>query len=187
MPEGCRKLPEHKGISGFGPACWGPEKGFAALAFGLLLITAAPAEETRSEPAASGASSSTESGRYDGESAPPKDVRPALTRRKRNALSQFDGKATPFDPKVFEARGRELHGQYYEISGAVNPTPWTASGSGQAPAGNTAGIRKDGSRNWMIWTGAAGLAAIVGGSVGYLMLSKHTAQDPLSIHLDDKP
>jgi hypothetical protein len=158
------------------------------LAFGFLLITAVPAEETRSETAASGASSSRmEDGRDDGESAAPKEVRPALARRKRNALNQFDGKATPFDPKVFEARGRELHGQYYEISGTVNPTPWHAAGSGPAPAGDAAEVRKADSRNWMIWTGAAGLAALVGGSVGYLMLSKHTAPEPLSIHLDDKP
>ena len=179
MPEGYRKLPEHKGISGFGPACWMPGRGFAALAFGFLLIGASPAEETRSKTAASGAAASRmENGRNEGESAQSKEVRPALARRKRNALSQFDGKATPFDPKVFEARGRELHGQYYEISGTVNHTPWNAAGSGPAPAGSTAAIRKDDSRNWMIWTGAAGLAAIVGGSVGYLMLSKHAAQDP---------
>ena len=39
----------------------------------------------------------------------------------------------------------------------------------------------------MIWTGAAGLAAVVGGSVGYLMLEQHTAPEPVRIHLDDKP
>lgn len=158
------------------------------MAFGLLLAAAAPAEDARSETSASGAPSPRmENGRDDGENATAKEVRPALARRKRNALGQFEGKATPFDPKVFEARGRELHGQYYEISGAVHPTPWNAAGSGQVSAGTAPAIRKDESRHWMIWTGAAGLAALVGGSVGYLMLSKHTAPEPVSVHLDDKP
>lgn len=157
------------------------------MAFGFLLCAAVPAEETRSNPAGGVNSSPRAENARDGEGSAPREVRPALARRKRNALGQFDGKNTPFDPKVFEARGRELQGQYYEISGTVHPTPWNTAGQEQAPARTAGEIRKDDSKNWMIWTGAASLAALVGGSVGYLMLTKHTAPEPLPVHLDDKP
>lgn len=157
------------------------------MAFGLLLSTAARAEENGAGQAPEEAPPARIEGSRDGEGAA-REVRPALARRKRNALNQFNAKAAPFDPKVFEARGRELHGQYYEIAGAVQPSPWDAATPGQAPApsagtGGRAGV----SRQWMIWTGAAGLAALVGGSVGYLMLVQHNAPEPLPVHLDDKP
>lgn len=110
------------------------------------------------------------------ESKPVKEVRPALARRKRNALNQFD-------PKVFEARGRELQDEFYEIN-AVGKSGSPSAGKAEWVA---AAPEASSSRHWMIWTGAAGLAAIVGGAVGYLMLDQHTQPDPISVHLDDKP
>ena len=110
-----------------------PGRVFAAAAFCLLLIAATQAEEPSPEPATDASPlPQVDDGREDGGSAAPKEVRPALARRKKNALSQFDTRHTPIDPKVFEARGRELQGQYYEIAATAKPTTWGMAGSGAA-------------------------------------------------------
>lgn len=177
-------MPEYKGISGLRPVRRAPGSRLFALTFSLLLALAyaALAEEANPEAGPSATSlPKMESDRGSGENVTPKEVRPALARRKKNALNQFD-------PKVFEARGRELQGEYYEIDGMAKASSWNASGARSDAASATAGERKNSSSNhWMIWTGAAGLAAVVGGAVGYLMLDQHTAPEPLPVHLTDKP
>lgn len=171
------------GISGSKPACRAPGISACALIFGLALAFAWPVagevDEENSVPAASQAGSDRE--------APAKEVRPALARRKRNALNQFQ-----FDPKVFEARGRELQGEYYEITSLAKANPTWSKTPAKAEASNAGEAAssppKDaGSKHWMIWSGAAGLAALVGGTAGYLLLEKHTAPAPVSVHLDDNP
>lgn len=159
------------------------------MAFGLLLTLAPRAEEPEAEdqPSTEAPSSNRLESHREGGGSGAREVRPALARRKKNALSQYDAKSAPFDPKVFEARGRDLQGQYYEIAGAANPAAWNAAGNADAPASTAAGARKASSNAWMIWTGAAGVAAVVGGSVGYLMLEKHTAPEPMPVYLDDEP
>ena len=183
MREGCRNLLRDEGISGFEPARRAPGKAACSLILGLVLACACPAtaqvDGERSDSAVS-----REGVDRDGAS---KEVRPALARRKRNALNQFD-------PKVFEARGRELQDEFYEITSiAKGGTAWSAtSPSAEAEAlggeADTASRPKpSASRNWMIWSGAAGLAAVVGGAAGYLLLEKHTEPTPKSVYLDDDP
>lgn len=105
-----------------------------------------------------------------------KEVRPALARRKRAALNQFD-------PKVFEARGRELQGEYYEIASFAKAPAWSTTPAEMA----TTAPETSSSKNWIIWSGAAGIAVIVGGATGWLMLDKHTESPPNPVFLDDKP
>ena len=97
-------------------------------------------------------------------------------------------KAKEFDPKVFEARGRELQNQFYEISTAADPKQF---GSSKQPAmdGFSVGERKDGSRQWLFWVGLAGATGASAGAVGYFLMSKsHPSSPPEKrLVLTDKP
>lgn len=165
------------------PARRAPGKTACRLIFGLALVCAFPVAGEEDAEDRVPAASQAENGRE----TPAKEVRPALARRKRNALNQFQ-----FDPKVFEARGRALQGEYYEITSvAKGGAKWSgAPDPAEAPgaAGQAASPAKAAaSKHWMIWSGAAGLAALVGGTAGYLLLEKHAAPEPVSVHLDDNP
>jgi hypothetical protein len=97
-------------------------------------------------------------------------------------------KNPPFDPKVFEARGRELQGQFYEIGTPANPKQF----DGQPVASGTASMAKqsNGSRQWLVWVGVAGAAGAAAGAVGYLLMSNaHPASAPpdIPLNLDDGP
>ncbi|MDB5047500.1 MAG: hypothetical protein JWO30_571 [Fibrobacteres bacterium] len=95
----------------------------------------------------------------------------------------------PFDPKVFEARGRELQGQFYEIGTPANPKLRGDEPATTAP-GATMSQRKDGSKQWLFWVGAAGVAGVSGIAVGYLLMSNaHPASAPpdIPLTLDDGP
>ncbi len=97
---------------------------------------------------------------------------------RRLGLSARKGKE--FDPKVFEARGRELVGQFYEIGTPANPKPFSGS---PTSASNAEVTRKDGSRQWLFWVGVAGGTGGSAGRVGYLLMNKaHPASAP-----PDKP
>jgi hypothetical protein len=97
---------------------------------------------------------------------------------RRLGLSARRGKE--FDPKVFEARGRELQGQFYEIGTPTNPNSFAEP---PAKTGSAAIQRKDGSRQWLIWVGIAGVTGVSAGAVGYLLMNKaHPASAP-----PDKP
>lgn len=156
------------------PARPAPGRNVASLLLALCLVLPAPAAAEDDEPSASGGARVEQE--RNPESGAPKEVRPALARRKKNALNQFD-------PKVYEARGRELQGEYYEIANFANSADWSASPAEVA----TSAPSTSSSKHWIIWTGAAGLAALVGGAAGYLMLDKHTAPEPITVNLDDKP
>jgi hypothetical protein len=86
-------------------------------------------------------------------------------------------KGKEFDPKLFEARGRELQGQFYEIGTAANPKQF---GSTQPSTGGvTVGERKDGSRQWLFWVGVAGATGTSAGVLGYFLMNKaHPASAP---------
>lgn len=98
---------------------------------------------------------------------------------KRLGLTARRGGA--FDPKVFEARGRELQNQFYEIGGPVEGGresigPGPAGQAGDASAGRKA------RRQWMLWVGVAGVAGASAGAVGYLLMSNsHPAAPPPNI------
>lgn len=180
MAEGFRNLRHHNAISGFKPARRAPGMVASVLFLGLLgaAVTALADDAEEEPPTYSGSgTSSTEPGRATGENSRAEEpqVRKALARRKRAALSQFD-------PKVFEARGRELQGEYYEITSIAQVPDWS---SAPADVGTTA--PETSSRNWMVWSGVAGLAAVVAGTTGYLLLDQHGATQPISVQLDDKP
>ena len=87
-----------------------------------------------------------------------------------------------FDPKVFEARGRDLQGQFYEIG-----TPVDAAGR-EAPAQRPLGETGDGTlqrkarKQWMFWAGMAGVAGASAGAVGYFLMSNaHPTAPPPKI------
>lgn len=92
-----------------------------------------------------------------------------------------------FDPKVFEARGRELQGQFYEIGGPID-TKRARATKAFADTDNAA-IQRKGGTQWMIWAGVAGLAGASAGAVGYLYMSKAhpSAPPPNHIVVTDKP
>lgn len=92
-----------------------------------------------------------------------------------------------FDPKVFEARGRELQGQFYEIGGPIDTKrERTAKSFGDT---DNAGIERKGGTQWMIWAGVAGLAGASAGAIGYLYMYKAhpSAPPPNRIVVTDKP
>lgn len=154
-----------------------PAPGRSVACFLLALCLALPAPSAADDDDASASGGSKVEQERSSESSAPKEVRPALARRKKNALNQFD-------PKVYEARGRELQGEYYEISNFAKSADWSASPAEMATSSPST---SSSSKNWIIWTGAAGLAALVGGAAGYLILDKHTAPEPTTVHLDDRP
>jgi hypothetical protein len=127
---------------------------------------------------------STESGEYRGdrsETAPPRksqiNRRLGLTARKTQA----------FDPKMFEARGRDLQNQFYEIGTPASPK---THNSQPATSGGTVSLQKGGSRQWLFWVGVAGIAGASAGAVGFLMMqSAHPASAPpdIPLDLDDVP
>jgi hypothetical protein len=99
-------------------------------------------------------------------------------------------RALAFDPKIYEARGRELQGLFYEIGGPAEgrrdlPVRTPAGGF---PAGELAAQRK-GRTQWMVWAGVAGLAGASAGAVGWLLLQKShpTAPPPKELLITDEP
>lgn len=92
-----------------------------------------------------------------------------------------------FDPKFYEARGRELQGTFYEIGGPVESrkdSPFRSSGTAED------GIsQRKGRTQWMVWAGVAGLAGASAGAVGWLYLQKAhpTAPPPKYIDISDEP
>lgn len=92
-----------------------------------------------------------------------------------------------FDPKVYEARGRELQGQFYEIGGPID-TKRQATAKAFGGTDNAA-IERKGGTQWMIWAGVAGLAGASAGAVGYLYMYKAhpSAPPPNHIVVTDKP
>jgi hypothetical protein len=88
-------------------------------------------------------------------------------------------KGKEFDPKVFEARGRELQGLFYEIGTAANAN---ANKFGSMPPpdnGATLGDGKNRSRQWLFWVGVAGATGTSAGVLGYFLMNKaHPASAP---------
>ena len=95
-------------------------------------------------------------------------------------------KVKVFDPKVFEARGRELQNQFYEIGTAADPKQF---GSTQPSKAGVSGVRKDGSRQWLFWVSMAGVTGTSAGVLGYFLMSKaHPASPPEKpLVLTDEP
>jgi hypothetical protein len=86
-----------------------------------------------------------------------------------------------FDPKVYEARGRELQGQFYEIGGPIDPKRQAFP---KAPAGaEDAAVQRRGRMQWMIWAGVAGVAGASAGAIGYLLMSKAHPSAPPPNHI----
>lgn len=166
-----------KAISGMRPARWKPGSVLLRLFLASNLLVGTPAWSQEGDEAADQDGSESAAPAKTDESKAAKDVRPALTRRKRAALNQFD-------PKVYEARGRELQGEYYEIASFAKAPTWSSAPAAEVA---TSAPATSSSKNWIIWSGAASLAVLVGGAAGYLMLDQHTEPQPVSVHLDDKP
>lgn len=122
---------------------------------------------------------STESGEYRGdrtESAPPRKSQ--INRR----LGLAARKSQAFDPKLFEARGKDLQNQFYEIGTPSNPKTHSSE---PATSGATVSLHKRGSRQWLFWVGVAGIAGASAGTVGFLMMQNaHPASAPPDIPLD---
>ncbi len=92
-----------------------------------------------------------------------------------------------FDPKVFEARGHDLTGQFYEIGAPSDAKP---NNKDQAMPQAPAARQKIGSRQWLWWVGAAGLAGASAGVAGFILMNNsHPTTKPADIPLvlDDGP
>ena len=92
-------------------------------------------------------------------------------------------KGERIDPKMFEARGRDLQGQFYEIG-----TP--SKGDKNASSLPSLGQQKQNSNQWLIWVGIAGAAGVSAGAIGYyLMEMSHPAAGvtTVPINLSDDP
>lgn len=123
--------------------------------------------------------------RYDEEESFPRkkqiNRRLGLTARKTRA----------FDPKVYEERGKELQGRFYEIG--TTPDPGLTMGSGRSsesmPQSGIASQSRP-SRHWMIWVGIAGVAGASAGALGFLMMNQShppSAPPPIILDLSDDP
>lgn len=115
-----------------------------------------------------------------------RDEEPASTRRMNKRLGLSARRATVFDPKTFEARGRELQGQFYEIGTAADQRNSPKAPSGP---GGEAGLQRKGRNQWMFWVGIAGLAGASAGAVGFVMMSKAhpSAPPPQDLVITDSP
>lgn len=101
---------------------------------------------------------------------------PATSRRMNKRLGLTARRNAIFDPKLFEARGRELQNQFYEIGTAADPRESPAAPMG---AGTEATLQRKGRNQWMFWVGVAGLAGASAGAVGFVLMSKaHPAAPP---------
>lgn len=157
---------------------------FAALV-ALVLLTASRADAqnlglgtgSRAQPQAE---DSAAGGRAD------REEEQATTRRMNKRLGLSARRNTVFDPKLFEARGRELQGQFYEIGSAADQRnmPRTPAGPG-----GEAALQRKGRNQWMFWVGIAGLAGASAGAVGFVMMSKAhpPAPPPQDLVITDSP
>lgn len=105
---------------------------------------------------------------------------PARKSARRNARKAA---RSDFDPKLFEARGRELKGELYVISSITSAPTWSSLGIGMEstvsePASD---------RNWLLWGGAAGLTVLVAGAAGWLLLDDPDPSAPVAVHVSDQP
>jgi hypothetical protein len=118
----------------------------------------------------------------------PRDQAPPPRKNQINKRLGLSARRTgPFDPKVFEARGRELQGQFYEIGAPAHPVMMTGE---QRKTGASLSPARNGSRQWLLWVGVAGAAGASAGVIGYfLMNNAHPASAPpdIPLVLDDKP
>lgn len=98
-------------------------------------------------------------------------------------LGLLGRKGAKLDPKIFEARGRELQGQFYEIEESVkHPAQWSAK-----PITLSAEKQKSHSRQWLYWVGAAGVVGVAAGTAGFILMDQaHSTAPPKILSLDDK-
>jgi hypothetical protein len=89
-----------------------------------------------------------------------------------------------FDPKVFEARGRELKGEPYVISSITSAPTWSSEGLDME---STVAQAHAPERKWLLWGGAAGLTVLVAGAAGWLLLDEPEPGAPVSVHVSDQP
>lgn len=156
----------------------------AALAVALGGVSAAKAQNlglgTGSHPASADSAEDGRSGWNDEGSAP----RRAQMAKRLGLSARRNG---GFDPKIYEARGRELQGQFYEIGGPID-------GKGNKAAKNQMGsdnlvLERKGGTQWMIWVGVAGFAGASAATAGYLYMNKAhpSAPPPKKIVVTDVP
>jgi hypothetical protein len=88
-----------------------------------------------------------------------------------------------FDPKVFEARGRELKGELYVVSSITSAPTWSIEGIDM----ESTVAEPVSERNWLLWGGAAGLTVLVAGAAGWLLLDDPGQAAPVSVHVSDQP
>lgn len=93
-----------------------------------------------------------------------------------------------FDPKIYEARGRDLQNQFYVIGTPADPKRGELEPVPGGMASDVA-LQRQGRKQWMIWVGVAGFAGASAGAVGYLLMSKAhpNAPPPKDLVLTDEP
>jgi hypothetical protein len=101
-------------------------------------------------------------------------------------LGLLGRKGNVFDPKLFEARGRELQGQFYEIGGVAKTTVSPNSATTKTEIYSTKPQNQ--SRAWIYWVGAAGVVGVSAGVASLIMLNNaHPTAPPQYIDLSDQP
>lgn len=123
----------------------------------------------------------------DGKFSTSRDDEDSRKAQRRRGLS---ARGRDFDPRVYEARGRELQGEYYEIT-SMAPSWSPAGASAVANENEAAGEAIEPEKKSHFWAWASGLAlAGAAGAVGYYFLGQDQggqAPHEVSIPLDDKP
>jgi hypothetical protein len=154
--------------------------GSLAVACGLFISTPAPlrADDTNAR-IGQGSDNA-----YDEEGASDRDDEGRKSSVHRRAPAARG--ARDFDPRVYEARGRELQGEYYEITTMANAPSWSSRNSDATSSGKIEA--ESNSHSAWLWAGA-GLAGIAGAALGYFLLEKPDASQPqnVEIALTDKP
>lgn len=99
------------------------------------------------------------------------------SRRKARKAGRED-----FDPKVFEARGRELKGEFYVVTSITSAPSWS---TGEVVMESTVSQPAP-DRKWLLWGGAAGLSLLLAGA-GWLLLDDSGQPGPVVVHVSDQP
>jgi hypothetical protein len=160
--------------------------GPLAVACGLFLGTAAPA---RAESDSDRGYSQTAQENPDGDNGQAAD-RDDDSDRKLAGRRHAAASRRNFDPRVYEARGRELQGEYYEISTMAKAPSWSSRNTDATEGDNASGSLEPKSRSHTVWMWAAGIGtAAAAGAVGFYLFDHKAAPQTqnVDIALTDKP
>ena len=116
---------------------------------------------------------------------PDADLRKSQTVKRKSGSKRFE-----LDPRVYEARGRELQWEFYEIREppqATFPAPRPSRQPKAEPISRPVMEKPQSQVNWMLWGGAAGLTGAAGAGLFLLMDRKPAPGQNRVILITDDP